>query len=180
MNSRRQSLAFVPFLLLPFLLLTGCYGRVAGSSLVSIPPSGQVRIVPKRIVEDANTLDWEWTIIGDRNWRRVTQKNDHWTLDSSYPLNSTTETGGTHIYVFSLVIKKTRGTNTTAITTSVLLRGSNAGSLYTTDKQGPAAGDRDLNTSVLLKEGTTRDLPATVTLAKVGNRSIDLTIRPTN
>lgn len=167
------------YVLLAFLpLLAGCHGRVAGSNLVSIPPSGQVRIVPRRIIEDANTFYWEWTVIGDRNWKRAAQKNDHWILDSSYPLNSTTETGGTNIYVFSLIIKKKQEANTTVLTTSVLLRGSNAGSVQATDKQGPLAGNVAIQADAVLKDGTTRDLPATLTLAKIGSRTIELTISP--
>ena len=155
--------------------LAGCRGGDAVAGHAGLPASGQVRIVPTRIQEDARKFSWLWTIVGDRNWINGQSNGSELRLSGSYPLNSKDRGGGTHIWEARIEVEP--GKSPSSFLLNVKLRGSNAA-------MGGSTADVELGPGVTLTgevraiqpNETTLALPATLKLATVGRRTITLRI----
>ncbi len=93
---------------------------------MAISPSGHVRILARKIVESASLVEWQWTIIGDRNWSGAQSGPDGFRLTNSYPFNSRTATGGTHVWVLDAALRYNKGAAHPQIRIERSLRGSNS------------------------------------------------------
>src|SRR2546423_3400421 len=94
---------------IPCLQLMGCTAQPQGGR-IGVPGRNSVRILARHLKGDANTEQWLWTVVGDRNWTTAVHNGDTFRLSRSYPLNSTTETGGTHVWEFPLTLSVDPGT----------------------------------------------------------------------
>jgi hypothetical protein len=106
--------------LLAIAVLAGCQqGNSLGSAskgfgtavdqkraVAALPPAseGKVYIVPRKIQEDGNTVHWQWTINGDRNWAATRADWQLAELIGSYPIDDTGHTGGSNVYEYDLII----------------------------------------------------------------------------
>jgi hypothetical protein len=75
-------------------------------AVAALPPAsaGKVYIVPRKIQEDRNTVHWQWTINGDRNWAATRADWQLVELIGSYPIDDTGHTGGSNAYEYDLII----------------------------------------------------------------------------
>src|SRR5579862_4216498 len=109
------------------LAVCGCHRPPGAAGLAGLPPEGQVRILAERIHDDDRAFEWQWTIVGDRNWTECAHKGTTFTLAGSYPLNSLRGAGGTHIWVMTVAVrKKAVAGRAPVLESDLLLRGSNA------------------------------------------------------
>jgi len=75
-------------------------------AVAALPPASaeKVYIVPRKIQEDRNTVHWQWTIHGDRNWSATRADWQLVELIDSYPIDDTGHTGGSNVYEYDLII----------------------------------------------------------------------------
>jgi hypothetical protein len=181
-GSLRQGGCLLSALLCVF--LEGCFrqGAPDGASTgsLSIPPAGSVRILARKIREDADAVHWTWTLIGDRNWIACEGRGYAFSLRRSYPLNSTTQTGGTHIWEFDLSVQAGQRINRAASFRSVRealrLRGSHSASVESSMTANIANVPVSSWARAVQTGETTRRLPTDITLATVGRQRVELSI----
>src|SRR5579872_2211399 len=87
----------------------GCHGLRSASGRAGLPPEGQVRVLARRLQDDAGGVQWQWTVLGDRNWTQCRHSGTTFVLSGSYPLNSVRGSGGTHIWVMTIAVRKQAG-----------------------------------------------------------------------
>jgi hypothetical protein len=68
------------------------------------PEPGKVRLVAQKVREDATTVHWKWTVVGDRNWTGQAGSTYGVELKDGYPLNATDRVGGTNAFECELVV----------------------------------------------------------------------------
>jgi hypothetical protein len=75
-------------------------------AVAALPPAspGKVYIAPKKLQEDRDSVHWQWTIIGDRNWTATRAQWQLVELTQSYPIDDTARTGGSNVYEYDLSI----------------------------------------------------------------------------
>jgi hypothetical protein len=111
-------------------------------AVAALPPAsaGKVYIVPKKIQEDGNTVHWQWTINGDRNWATTRADWQLVELSGSYRIDDTGRTGGSNVYEYDLIISAVDipgGNNDLRYRFSVKQMGSQLPSLTDTGTVGP-------------------------------------------
>jgi hypothetical protein len=105
--------------------LCGCSGESGHAGRISVPAGGSVRILARHLKSDSRSVQWVWTVVGDRNWRTATQNGDTYRLSNSYPLNSTSQSGGTHVWEMSMTVQSGAAPLTGSAKLIITLRGSN-------------------------------------------------------
>ncbi len=123
---RGRSLSFVLLGCAVSAAIVGCSGGRGQSGRIGIPGKGSVRLLARRIKSDDHTVQWVWTVVGDRNWTKATHSGDSYRLSGSYPLNSLNQTGGTHVWEFSMAVKSGAAPESASANLAISLRGSNA------------------------------------------------------
>ena len=82
------------FFLIVFLVLAGCQqsGQTSNGRL-SAPANGSARLMVAKVKETADTVHYQWSLLGDRNWTTPTVTPDgKAVLAEVYPLNDTGKT----------------------------------------------------------------------------------------
>jgi hypothetical protein len=160
------------------LVLVGCSADRSGAGKAGLPAAGNVRIVATPIKEDTKHFSWLWTIIGERNWTRASASSTGLKLSGTYPMNSKDRVGGTHIWEARITIEPAG--RTTARATYLMhcqLRGSNAAMADSTITLEVDANSTLTSVArAIQRTETTAGLPATISLASVGRRNINLEI----
>jgi hypothetical protein len=160
------------------LVLAGCTRGSSTAGRAGLPVSGQVRVITTKLREDATHFSWLWTIIGERNWSQATTSPNELRLASSYPLNSRSKVGGTHIWEARITMEpaSVAGGNHSYLM-QVQLRGSNATMSMSSTPIDLGMGSSLTGAArVIQSQETTVSLPATITLASVGRKDITLKI----
>jgi len=156
--------------------LTGCTSRTQGSR-IGVPGKGSVRILSRSLKNDPSLVQWLWTVVGDRNWTTASHDGDTFRLSKSYPLNSVSRSGGTHVWEFTLTARAdARTSETDSARLEIKLRGSNS-TVVQTDALIDTRGSK-LNEFVRAEktnDDVTR-IPAQLHVASIGDRKIILEI----
>ena len=156
------------------LLLIGCRANSSAAGLAGLPPAGSVRILARKLRENGRTYQWQWTIIGDRNWRSASGDGWRFRLNNSYPLNSTTGSGGTHIWEFTATVEE----QATGLRREFSLRGSNAGQFKSSGVVGAQGATLGQVVRTLQVSDVTLAVPAHLSLVRVGGQTVELAIDP--
>lgn len=140
-----------------------------------MPPQGSVKIFPKKVSEGPKKVQWMWTILGDRNWSNSSISPRVVTISGSFPLNSLTRTGGTHVWELWITATTTDASQAATVNLETKIRGSNGAGVTTT-----ASIDRaKLSDAIrpMLKQTNTFRIPADVEIAEVGGKTVKLVIK---
>jgi hypothetical protein len=156
--------------------LPGCGPRQSPAGLAGIPPEGHVRILAKKLREDGRSYVWQWTIIGDRNWTSAGGDGTRFHLSNSYPLNSTTGRGGTHIWEFTATIEPASADRASSLRRELTLRGSHAGRFRSVGSLGAGGATLGETTRTLQTSDATLSIPASVKLLRAGTETVELRI----
>jgi hypothetical protein len=108
---------FMPSRLLTSLLLTslclilcfasGCQPqRPTGSTRMSVPPEGSVKLLVTKVAETQTSWHFKWTIFGDRNWKKAAIDQNAIALSDVYKLNDTKNTGGCNTWEVDIDAQK--------------------------------------------------------------------------
>lgn len=132
-----------------------------------------MRVLARQITTDKHELHWTWTVLGERNWRSATVSDADVRLSDSYPLNSSTGSGGTNVWEVDLVAARRKD----GATVRVRLRGSQAASA-SSEWQLTNAESADIgrSVSVVSRSDCVPELPADVVLARVGAETVRLRV----
>lgn len=163
---------------LPMALLTGCMPRNAtegGVGPLSIPAAGETRIVSRQIGDKtADTLHWKWSLIAGSNWTKATADNGKLSLTQPYPLNDPDHIHGTNVWECDLTAERTKDAPNT-VHWNATLHGSN-GSTAKADGTTPLNGDIESTIRVLVDQDTIQKLPADISLAKIADKDLTLSL----
>ena len=85
--------------------------RAYDKPIPEAPSAGKVRLVSQKLQEDAKTVHWKWTIVGDRNWTGISGSDNGVELTGAYPLNATDRGGGTNAFECELVLSTVGSAN---------------------------------------------------------------------
>jgi hypothetical protein len=163
-------------LTLSLLALAGCRSTPPESGgNMGFPAAGNIRCLVKKVKEDARTVHWKWSFVGERNWTRFENSAQSATVTGSYPLNSPDHVGGTNVFEFDLVVERVAGSETELRVETILHASTAAGSRSAETLEMQRAPLNALVTIHQTKEDILR-LPAEMHLASVGKRKILLKI----
>lgn len=86
------------------LLFSGCTRESTGeTSRLSVPKLGQMRVLFNEVTETKpGAKHYNWSVIGDRNWKTATADASTVALLETYPLNDTLGRGGCHTWNLDL------------------------------------------------------------------------------
>jgi len=146
------------------------------SSPLSIPPSGNVRLLAKKVESSQNHVTWEWTIVGDRNWTSATSGKNGLVLSGSYPFNSTQASGGTHVWVVQLDVRSSKSAVKPSIVMTTSLRGSNSSGVSSDQEMTNISSDVSSAVKVERDQDAEIGLPVNVRLGTVAGKPITLKI----
>lgn len=153
--------------------------RPAGTAL-SIPPPGHARILARKVVEGPAKSEWQWTVVGDRNWTTAAIRNGALELGGAYPFNSRARLGGTHIWTVDITAFSTPeagGGTAGLLRVDSSIHGSNGTTVTETGTVGESGGRKPI-LSALQTTDALVSIPAEVPLALVGGRRLSLKINP--
>ncbi len=173
---RRFGIWFTGLVLLIPLALAGCAARTQGSR-IGVPGKGSVRVLSRTIKNDPTTVKWLWTIVGDRNWTTASRDGDTFRLSKSYPLNSLSRSGGTHVWEFTVTARSSvPASNIESARLEMKLRGSNS----TVVQMEGLIDTRGSKLNDYVKAEKTGDdvvhVPAEIRMAAIGDRKVILEI----
>jgi hypothetical protein len=146
---------------------------VPSGSALSIPPPGRARILARKIADTPTRVEWQWTIVGDRNWTVVTARTDGYELGGAYAFNSQTTLGGTHIWIVDLSVSKPGGDTAAQLRVDSSIHGSNG----TTQTQAWNAGSGPPTVTAIQADDALVSIPADLNLAAVSGRNLTLRIK---
>lgn len=156
---------------------TGCPARSDSAQRppghLSVPASGKVRIVTTKIKDSLDSVHWKWSVIGERNWTEANVSATTASLGGTYPLNSTSRSGGCHVWECDVIVKRTGPDSAEYV---LNLHGSNgttartSGSLPSVKKGDALPIEPAQETDTLLR------LPAELRLATVDGKPITFRI----
>jgi hypothetical protein len=153
-----------------------------------LPPAGMVRIVPRKVREDGETVHWTWTLVGDRNWTGFKSWSVGQTagleLVGSFLLDATDRGPASNAYECELVITAADAPEAKTVlrdsfslkSIGVRLAGAIEGTVASGSPGGSVSGDlaRDLKrvtadqaVNVLLTDEQTLPLPLDVPLLEL-------------
>jgi hypothetical protein len=144
--------------------------RPSGSTL-SIPPPGKARLLPGRTLESDRRDEYQWNLIGDRNWTKAEAVSTGFSLSDSYAFNDRAARGGTHVWIVSLIVTRDAA-NSDRVRVDSSIHGSNG----TTVTRTWQATRSESAVTVERARDALIDVPAEVRLASAGSRPLILTI----
>ena len=156
-------------------VLSGCRPAAPVRAGSIMPPSGSVRIIPKKVSEGPKKVQWMWTVLGDRNWSATSVVDDSATLSGSFPLNSLTRTGGTNVWELWITATTAEANVASTVNIEIKLRGSN-GAGVTNTKSIDKWKLKDALLPLVVNTETVR-LPAEIRVAEVGGKTQKLVIK---
>jgi hypothetical protein len=162
-------------LLLLSLLLSGCEVESKGDAgPLSLPPKEKVRVLARKIEDPANTFHWKWSVIGERNWTEahVTDTPEvSVVLDKASPLSEPMKRKGCNIWEVDVTAKSAEG----GIAWKARIHGSDG---TTVEKEGIISGETNPREAVrvLQEKDIVAKLPAQLTLARIGERTVTFRI----
>jgi hypothetical protein len=160
------------------ILQAGCRPGPPARANPTMPPKGSVRIIPKKVAETGNKVQWVWTVLGDRNWTAVTMEKGAATLSKSYPLNDLNRAGGTHVWELWVTASSSSANDrNTPISVEIRLRGSNAAGITASETVDGASMKLPGAFRPTLTSNQTLRLPLETELANVAGRTIRLAIK---
>jgi hypothetical protein len=151
-------------------------GRPSGPAL-SIPPRGNARILARKLSESAQRIEWQWTLVGERNWPGADATDIGFKLSGAYPLNSRSTLGGTHIWVAGLTASHPSGSPPGKLRVDSSLHGSNG---VTVTRSWDADSNKPLPDAleIIQHEDGMAGIPSDLRLATVAGRPFVLSINP--
>ena len=135
------------------LLLCGCQPRKTAVGLAGLPPSGKVRIAGDMVSETVEAANWQWDIVGDRNWLFSEIQDHSLILKKSYALNSRDKSGGTHLWSVELSISRVNAGQGLADGKATLRLRSSTGSSTTMTFTVPLRDGKALGSAKMLASG---------------------------
>lgn len=158
----------LPFLFL--LLAAGCRpaAPLGAAGRLSAPEKDTLRLMTVKVKETPETLHYQWSLLGERNWIRPTATHEgKAALAEVYPLNDARRSGGCPTWLCDAILTK----QASGWQWELRLHGSNG---KTATAKGLVA---DNNTpQILLTKDTMPRLPATVELVRMGATTLTLTV----
>jgi hypothetical protein len=149
--------------------------RIPRGTALSIPPAGYARILARKVADKLERVEWQWTLVGDRNWTEARSNDDGFVLGGPYPFNSRSTLGGTHVWTVSLAVwRRTRATDQIQIDSS--LHGSNAVTVSQT--RTLAATTISSMVSVTQSGDSLVRVGSKVKLADIGGKTLSLELQP--
>jgi hypothetical protein len=162
--------------LISIVLLSGCRGGGSPAKMAGMPPPGNVHIVVKQLQEDANVFQWQWTVIGDRNWTEASINGSSIVIGSSYPFNSKSKTGGTQVWEITVTLQKKPGAAQGTVDRLITVRGSNGATANSNGFITLTGGSLKENARVLQPTEKTLRLPVNLPLVSIGRQDISLRV----
>lgn len=149
------------------LCLTGCpKSSPQGEERLSKPANGVVRLIPAKVKESAEIVHWQWSLLGERNWITPSVTDTTAALAEVYPLNDKRRTGGCYTWLCDVIFTRQSGESWGW---ELRLHGSNG-------KTATAKGVGTGTPQILVPKDQDTALPATVELAKLGEKTLSLTV----
>ena len=161
------------------LAVVGCSpARPAPDSPLSVPPKDTVSIIAGRSNQSTpDHAQWTWSILGERNWTAPSASDTHLTLAQSYPLNDVVRRHGCNTWNCELTLDRDVASTSTGHWI-LKLHGSNGQTAQSIGTVPLKGGDLSSAVSAVQDRDTNSNLPASLTLATLGDR--DITIAVTN
>jgi len=153
--------------LLCALALVGCQPKAieGEGGRLSAPAAGSARLIVAKVKETPETVHYQWSLLGERNWTTPTVTGTQASLAEVYPLNDPKRQGGCNTWLCDAIFtKQGAGWEWT-----LRLHGSNG-------KTAETKGTCTDMPEVQLTKDTEASLPATLTLAKAGSTTLTLTV----
>ncbi len=155
------------FLLVVALLLAGCPRPTPkGTERLSSPAAGSVRVLAVKVKETPETLHYQWSLLGERNWTVPSISEGKASLSDVYKLNDPTKIGGCHTWLCDVIFTKGSGDDWQW---ELRLRGSNG---KTATETGTGSGAPE----ILVKDDQDTKLAADISLAKLGEKTLTLAV----
>lgn len=150
--------------LLAALSLAGCSKPTRqGTEPLSSPAAGYVRLIPVKVKETPDTLHYQWSLLGERNWTTPSVSGGKASLAGVYKLNDPKTYGGCPTWLCDVTFTK----QATDWKWELRLHGSNG---KTATETGTAAGTPE----ILAPKDTDTRLPADIPLARLGEKTLTL------
>ncbi len=126
-----------------------------------------MRVLAVRVKETPETLHYQWSLLGERNWTTPSVSGGQAGLEGVYKLNDPKKSGGCHTWLCDVIFtKKGSGTDWQW---ELRLRGSNG---KTASETGTGSGTPE----VLVKDDQDAKLAAEIPLAKLGEKVLSLAV----
>lgn len=146
------------------LLPSGCSKPTRkGDEPLASPAEGYVRLIPVKVKETPDTVHYQWSLLGERNWTTPSVSGGKASLTGVYKLNDATRYGGCPTWLCDVTFTK-QGTDWKW---ELRLHGSNG---KTATETGTASGTPE----ILAPTNTDPRLPADVPLARIGEKTLTL------
>lgn len=157
--------------------IKGPVRRPSGTAL-SIPPAGNARLLPKRISASSSREEWQWTVVGDRNWTVATARGTEFELSGAYRFNSRSTLGGTHIWVLDVSVSRPTGANSGQLRVDSSIHGSNGTTVTTKSVLDDGGTKPDGVFTVAQSRDTLAAIPGVVQLGSVAGKPLTLKLNP--
>jgi hypothetical protein len=145
--------------------VSGCQmGNPGTPGMLGIPPENHAKILSRLIGKTDTQIHWKWSLIGERTWMVATNRDGVVGLEKTVPLNDPGMKGGTNIYETDLTVTQSAAN----LNWKARIHGSNGA---TADSEGSLPGKLS-DVQVVFDRDNTVNLPADVTLARLGSRTI--------
>lgn len=148
------------------LLPVGCSKPTRkGDEPLASPVEGYLRLIPAKVKETPDTVHYQWSLLGERNWTAPSVSGGKAALTGVYKLNDPKNYGGCPTWLCDVTFTK-QGTDWKW---ELRLHGSNG---KTATETGTAAGTPE----ILTPQDTDVRLPAEVPLARIGEKTLSLSV----
>lgn len=156
-----------PALLLALaLLLAGCPKPTRnGTERLSSPTEGNLRLITAKVKETPETVHYQWSLLGERNWTVPSVVGGKASLSEVYKLNDPAKAGGCNTWLCDVTFTK----QASDWKWELRLHGSNG---KTATESGTGAGTPE----VLIPQDQDTRLPAELALAKLGDKTLSLSV----
>lgn len=148
--------------------------RAPGGATLSIPTAGHARILARKVDEKPDRVEWQWTVVGDRNWTTARESDDGFILGGAYPFNSRSTLGGTHIWTLDLTVSS-RSARPGYVEIQTSLEGTTG--MRVSQTRTAAASRVASAASISLVGDTLVSVPSRVRLAEVAGRVFTIQIQ---
>jgi hypothetical protein len=134
-----------------------------GTEPLSSPAEGYVRLIPAKVKETVDTVHYQWSLLGERNWTTPSVSGGKATLAGVYKLNDPKNYGGCPTWLCDVIFTK----QANDWKWELRLHGSNG---KTATETGTAAGTPE----ILAPKDTDLPLSTEASLAKLGEKTFTL------